>query len=207
MNYIYDVILNFTDNYYYDFYEWSNNDNLINVRKVPIIKVDKDTLYDFMNYIIKIDESLLKLIENQSIFLRRDKHKYDYSLILSNGEKSIGLCFNKNGNVLYKSAMLLDEEEEANKIALNIKTKSLLYKKYDNNCNNLLRCDLRNKNKILQIIKNEYYNKEYDRLKYIYYEVYKVIPNNIELAYNKLIKEIDNNIYSINNIFNSLNIK
>ena len=31
MDYIYDIILNFNEEFY-DFYEWKNNDNIINVR-------------------------------------------------------------------------------------------------------------------------------------------------------------------------------
>ena len=207
MNYIYDVILNFTDSIYYDFYEWNSSDNLINIRKIPVIRVNKNTLYDFINKRVKIDKDYLKKFENKSIFLRKDKNKYNYSLIISNGEKSIGLCFNKNGNVLYKSSMLIDEEDEVNKIVLNEKETVIKYKKYEDNRIKILRCDLQKKNNILKEIKKEYNNKEYDKLIYIFYEVYKIVPDNIELAFNKLLKEIDNNVYTINNLFNSINVK
>ena len=207
MIYIYDIILNLTDNFYYDFYEWSSNDNLINIKKIPAFRVDSKTLYDFINYKIKIDINFLKEIENKSIFLRKDKSKYNYSLLISNGEKSIGLCLSDNGSILYKSAMLLDEEEETNRIVLKEKETTIKYKKYECNATKLLRCDIKKKINILKEIKKEYSSRNFDKLKYIYYEVYKTIPNNIEYAFNRLIKEIDDNIYTINNIFNSLNIK
>ena len=93
MTYVYDIILNFTDNYYYDFYEWNVKDNIINVKKIPLFRVDKNTLNDFINYKIKVNKSLLKQIDNKSIMNKKYKDKYIYIALLSSGEKSIGLCF------------------------------------------------------------------------------------------------------------------
>ena len=35
MDYIYDIVLNFHENYY-EFYEWKSSDKIINVKKITI---------------------------------------------------------------------------------------------------------------------------------------------------------------------------
>ena len=200
MNYVYDIILNFSDSFFYDFYEWDVNDNIINLKKVPIIKVNKNTIYDFINYKIKIDKNFLSTINNKTIFLKKDKNKYNYICILSDGKKSIGICFYKNGFVLYKSAMLLDEEDEVNKMVVNQKEININYKKYEYNSNKILRCDIKRKKEIIKELNREYKNKEYDKLKYIYYEIYNKQSNDIESIYNTLINNINDYLNKINNV-------
>ena len=41
MNYIYDILANF-NNIYYDFFDWNESDNIIHIKKVPIVRVDSD---------------------------------------------------------------------------------------------------------------------------------------------------------------------
>lgn len=194
MTFIYDIILNFTNNYYYDFYEWNKKDNLINVKKIPLIRVSKKTLNDFIKYKIKVDKELLKIIYDKSIYLKKDKNKYNYSTIFSNGEKSIGIVFNEDGIVMFKSALFLDEEDDANKLSLKQKEMHIKYKKYEKNYNKMLRSELEKKQIIIKELKMIYNNKEYDRLKYIYYEIFNKTSNEIDVIYKVLINNIDSNL-------------
>ena len=44
MNYIYDIVLNFQENYY-QFFEWSRKDKIKNISKIPVYRVtDEDLL-------------------------------------------------------------------------------------------------------------------------------------------------------------------
>ena len=43
MNFIYDILLNF-NNEYYEFYDWNNDDKLTHIRKMPIFKISDDAL-------------------------------------------------------------------------------------------------------------------------------------------------------------------
>ena len=207
MTYIYDVILNFTSSNYFDFFEWNKSDSLINLKKVPIICVDENTLYDFINFKIKVSNKLIREIEDKSIFLKKYKNKYNYCVILSSKERSIGICFEKNGNILYKSSMLLDEEDEANKIAYKLKKTYIKYKKYKVNKNKILRCDLNKKNIILKEIYDIYKNNEIDKLKYIYYELYNKELTDIEKIYHDLTKNIDDIICKYDFFLNLLKIE
>ena len=207
MTYIYDVILNFTSSNYFDFFEWNKSDSLINLKKVPIICVDENTLYDFINFKIKVSNKLIREIEDKSIFLKKYKNKYNFFIILSSKERSIGICFEKNGNILYKSSMLLDEEDEANKIAYKLKKTYIKYKKYKVNKNKILRCDLNKKNIILKEIYDIYKNNEIDKLKYIYYELFNKELTDIEKIYHDLTKNIDDIIFKFDFFLNLLKIE
>ena len=48
MNYIYDVLCNF-QNVYYDFYDWNKTDDILRIRKIPIIKVNDEVYLDLKN--------------------------------------------------------------------------------------------------------------------------------------------------------------
>jgi len=193
MNYIYDVVLNFTNNYYYDFFEWDKKDNLVNIKKALLIRVDSSTLLDFINYKIKVDSNFLASIENKSMTFKKQGN-YKYLAIFSNKEKCIAIVFLENGTILYKSSMLLDEEEEANNIVDNEIVK-IKYKKLELNNNYLtLRSDIEKKKYTLKEIKKIYINHEYDKLKYIYYDLFDDFSDNITM-YNSIINYLNDSIY------------
>lgn len=189
MKYIYDIILNFTDKFsFYEYYEWQKNDELINIRKAPIFKIESNTLEDFINNEVKVDENFLKVINNKYILYKKDIKKIKNVIVLSNGEKSIGISFDNKGHVIYKSPMLIDEEDEANKIISKEKYTDINYQVKTRNNNNYLRIDnIKRKNTLLEIQK-DYKNKEYSKLKYLYYEIFNKECDNMKEIYKKLLK-------------------
>ena len=65
MNYIYDIFLNFHKEDF-DFYDWNVNDNIIHVRKMPLIKVNSNLLYQVINYNFISSLDWLKKISNRT---------------------------------------------------------------------------------------------------------------------------------------------
>ena len=68
MNYIYDIVLNFQDNYY-NFFEWKNGDVIRNIPKISLYRVSDIMTLKYLYYeyfeeeednIEKIKELLLK---------------------------------------------------------------------------------------------------------------------------------------------------
>ena len=53
MDYIYDIVLNFQNNYY-DFYEWKSTDKVINIKKILVYKVNNQ---EYLN--LKYNEIIL----------------------------------------------------------------------------------------------------------------------------------------------------
>ena len=64
MTYIYDIVLNF-NNDFYEFYEWEKNDNLTLIKKIPLIKVESDFLDQVFNLKLRIDDPLILEINNK----------------------------------------------------------------------------------------------------------------------------------------------
>ena len=187
MKYIYDIILNINEEkVFYEYFEWLKKDKIINIRKAPIFKVSSSIINDFINYEIKIDKNFLKIITNKSLFYKKDTKKIDNIVILSNGKKSIGVSFYKNGIIKYISSMVIDEEDEANRIIKNDKEMIIKYKKNKKYINNNIRINNKNNN-LLKELNDDYKNKKYDKLRYIYYEIFNEEQKNIRIIYKKLL--------------------
>ncbi len=187
MKYIYDIILNINEEkVFYEYFEWLKKDKIINIRKAPIFKVSSSIINDFINYEIKIDKNFLKIITNKSLFYKKDTKKIDNIVILSNGKKSIGVSFYKNGIIKYISSMVIDEEDEANRIIKNDKEMIIKYKKNKKYINNNIRINNKNNN-LLKELNDDYKNKKYDKLRYIYYEIFNEEQKNIRIIYQKLL--------------------
>ena len=161
MNYIYDILLNISNNEkVYDFYEWNLEDEIINVKKSPIIKVNSKILLDIINYKVKFAKSFLEKIENNFLIYKNTKKKIKYLVVLSDCKKSIGITINEQGIVESKSGMLLDEEEECISIISKEKNENVEYIKLkkENNNNFLTRKEITHKKLLLKEI-NDLYKK------------------------------------------------
>ena len=124
MNYIYDIVLNFNSNYY-EFYEWNKNDNIINIRKIPTFKVDNQKYYDFKFNDITVKNDFLKLIEDETSIYLGNTNKY--MCIITNSKEAIGIMFNKNGLIIKKSSLIIDEENEVLELAYDIENTRIDY--------------------------------------------------------------------------------
>lgn len=199
MNFLYDILLNFTDSNLYEYFDWNNNDYIINNKKLPLFRVDYKTIYDFCNYKIKIDQSFLKHLSNNSY---NKKLNIDYIFVLSNTDKSIGIGVDKKGNVLYRSCLSYEDEDYANKLVNSLNTSSFSYKIINRKSNKyVLRDEVIKKEILIKEFKKRYYLKNYDVLKYYYLEVFDKECDNIKEVYNSLIKGVDSFLDSYDKVF------
>lgn len=206
MNYIYDVLLNFTNpKRVYDFFEWELNDTIINIKKVPVIKVSKEMLLDIFNYKVKVDKSFLKTIEGLAIVYKQSKKKFKYLSILSDGAKSLGVSFNDNGIVEYRSSMLLDEEEEASFIADKLSVEKIDYKKLEKYKKDtfVTRKEEEEKDFLVKEINFLYDTNDLEKLKYLYIEYFDKKEDSIEQIHKELIDSL-NDIDERHNILYNL---
>ena len=60
MEYIYDIVLNFND-CYYEFYEWNSKDKIINVKKIPVYRIND---IDYLSFKYNIVRLILKNIRS-----------------------------------------------------------------------------------------------------------------------------------------------
>ena len=109
MNYIYDIVLNFNKEYY-NFFEWNKRDNIVNVKKIPLFLVNNDTFKMFKYDNVTVCDSFINLIKDKTYTYSRVK--LGNTALVTNGKEVIGVLFNDKGNLIKRSSLLLDEEEE-----------------------------------------------------------------------------------------------
>ena len=147
MNYIYDIILNFNEEFY-DFYEWKNNDNVINVRKIPVLKVDENTYVSLRNNKIQVSmETIDSLKKNFSLY--NEKIEGNIICLITNGMSAFGVMFNNNGYLIKRSSMLFDEEEEVIDESENIKEVKIDFIKNEKQKSNNISRIVKEKQKII----------------------------------------------------------
>ena len=187
MDYIYDIILNFQNNYY-DFYEWKTKDRLINVKKILVYKIS--------------DEDYLNLKYNDVIIDVQHLPKQTKMLLVTNGNEVMGILLDQLGKVTKRSSMLFEEADEVLEDKDILKKLKICYLK--NNPKQYKNYSRIEEEKIL-FLENFFteINKEKDEylLKYIYYDIYLKEEPNI----NQIYQELKSLIYSnVNKIYNSI---
>lgn len=195
MNYIYDIVLNFQKNYY-NFFEWNRTDTIKNIYKISLYHISNDDLINLKYNKIKVTNNFINKVKQDNF-----KHKKIICLV-SNGKNSIGLLFDQEGNLLKRSSLLFEEENEVNALAKNLPITNIEYlKNIETKPINLIRIEIEKKE-----ISKKYLNKLTDEttLKYLYYEYFNKECNELSkikiILLNELEKEWNdkkNNLYKI----------
>lgn len=173
MNYIYDIILNFNEEFY-DFYEWKSNDNVINVRKIPVLKVDENTYVSLRNNKVQVSmETIDSLKKNFSLY--NEKIEGNIICLITNGMSAFGVMLNNNGYLIKRSSMLFDEEEEVIDESENIKEVKIDFIKNEKQKSNNISRIVKEKQKFIK----DYISSLDDELtlKYIYYDYFEKEEN------------------------------
>lgn len=198
MNYIYDIVLNFQNNYY-QFFEWYRTDKIKNISKIIVYHVTDQDLKDLTYNKIIIDDNILNTI-------KEDNKKYKKLMCLvSNTKQTIGLLFSNDGVLLKRSSLLFEEENEVNNFAKELPITNINYKKNTKvNTTNTLRIEKEKKDTLTKYIKE---TNDILTLKYLYYEYFKEECLDEENIKNTLLNITEeewstnkNNLYQIINI-------
>lgn len=192
MNYIYDVLLNYNDEVY-DCYEWNLNDNIIHIRRIPLIKVNSKDLLEIRENKIKINDEFLNQIKGRTeIFSKKKDELYDFSSIFSDGLDALAVVFDDKGNSILKSKMLFDEENEVLEVCERIQENEVEYY--------ILKEEMIDPFKTrFERIKDKYIKneikliKDLDKLKYLYYECFNEIEDEKEKIIERINNELKNN--------------
>ena len=196
MNYIYDIALNLSDKLY-EFYDWNETDDVKLYLKIPIIRVEDTIIKDFINSTFTVDKSVLLKIENNTELYDIDSIKnIKYLVVFSSDSMALAVLFDNNGKSIKKSFLSIDEENDVIEYSKIIKYSLIEYKiikkeQIKNKFNT--RNEISLKKEILSIIENMYKKKEYDKINYLYYELYGEKITSLDKGYIKLINLIDSN--------------
>lgn len=191
MNYIYDILINLQKNLY-DFFEWNLSDDIMHVRKIPLIKVSTPVLQSIKNNIIQLNEDTLRLIYNRTeVFTSHNVRIIKYLCLFSDDQEVFAVEFDKVGTKTRISKLLIDEELEiievseqieVSNIEFNIKGKSLI-------TNFKTRKEL----KIYDYILKQLNKENYERLKYLYFECFDKEEEDLHIIVKDLKRSIVDN--------------
>lgn len=188
MIYIYDILLNLRQmDDALEFYEWKEDDLIEHIKKVPLFKVSKTLIEDLFTNKLQLDITILPKIRNKAIcYFNGETKQIPYLVLLSDGRKCFAIELDNKGNTLYKSSLLLDEEEEVLEMTEELVELPIGYKKtkIKNNKDQLTRFEKDNQKFLLRELEKIKDNKE--EINYLYEEYF------------------DNNLTSIDDKFNTL---
>ena len=190
MNYIYDILINLKTKIY-DFYDWNRKDNILHVRKIPIVKIKSINIF---NDEIKINEELLNTICNKSeIYSKLEIKNIPYLCLFCDGIDSIVIEF-KNGINYLKSKLLIGENEDVIEFVKGIEYSELDYELIKENKTTF---KTRNELEIENYINNELGKiNNLNKLKYLYYECFNEnCDNKNDMILKNEVKNNWDNIY------------
>lgn len=193
MNYVYDVLLNFNKEMY-EFYDWNLDDYISHIRKILVFRVDNKTMRDLVNNSIIVDyDFLIKISNRTEMFTKQNVKIINYAALFTNGSFVIGIKFDKNGEIIGRSKLLIDEELDILDSALDMNEYNLKYNLIVDNKNVSFktRKEILIEKYILKKLNEVENNKE--MLKYLYYECFNEKNNDFRKMLLKLNKSLTNN--------------
>lgn len=203
MNYVYDVLLNFNKEMY-EFYDWNLDDYISHIRKILVFRVDNKTMNDLVNNSIVVDSDFLIKISNRTeMFTKQNVKIINYAALFTNGSFVIGIKFDKNGEIIGRSKLLIDEELDILDSALDMNEYNLKYKVINTNKNEFFKTRK-------EVFIEKYISKKLDEvkdnkemLKYLYYECFNEKNTDFRKMLLKLNKSLINNWDSFyNKVYN-----
>lgn len=204
MTYIYDVLLNFSDTErIVEFFEWNNNDSIDHIKRIPLIRISSKSLNDLINNNIVVEKEFLDKIKDLTLMYKKIKN-LEYAILITDLNKVIAIEFNKEGKIIAKSGLLLDEEEEIIDESYDLKEEKLNYKietKINNNIF-LTREEQKKQRYLLLELDNIVKENNRNKLNFLYQEIFLKDKLTFEEKYLKLKEDIEKNYTSkYNNLY------
>lgn len=190
MIYIYDILLNwFAGEKIVDFFEWELNDELEHIKKIPLFKVDSCCIKDLYHSHIQVNKDFLKRIEDKTeTYFQNTIETISHACLVSDGNKCVAIEFNDAGESIYKSTLLLDEEEEVLDMVEELTITIIDYKIKSTQSfeHYLTRKEFKNKDFILEQLSIIWKQQDVAKLQYLYEEYFNDKLSSFEEMYQKL---------------------
>lgn len=190
MKNIYDILVNFKK-IPYEFYEWNKEDDVKHVKKMPSIKVSDSALYDIFYNEVKISKNFLDQIKDKTeIFFGRTIKKVKYACVIYNDDVALSILFNDNGEIIGKSKLLFDEEEDVLKDDVSLKEIDYNVIKKPKKISGLTRRESKIVLLLSKYLDKIHESKKNDEIKYMYFECFNTMEEDNEKAYENLKNEV-----------------
>lgn len=190
MKNIYDILVNFKK-IPYEFYEWNKEDDVKHVKKMPSIKVSDSALYDIFYNEVKISKNFLDQIKDKTeIFFGRAIKKVKYACVIYNDDVALSILLNDNGEIIGKSKLLFDEEEDVLKDDVSLKEIDYEVIKKSKKISGLTRRETKIVLLLSKYLDKIHESKKNDEIKYMYFECFNKVEEDNEKAYKNLKNEV-----------------
>lgn len=171
MNIVCDVMLNYSEeNQFFDFYEWNKDDSFLIIQEIPIIKISEMQMIEIEKSIIQISASFLNDIWQKS---KSIDYQFFTGLLVMSNDKVIGLKFDRNGVLIGKSSLLLDEEmaviDENQDLCITDFSYTIISSTI---LSFLTRREKEIQKRLLKGVTSFYLREEYDVINYLYQELF-----------------------------------
>lgn len=185
MIYIYDILLNFSKEKVFEFYEWDKEDKIDHVKKIKLLKVDTQVMDDFMDYTVTIIDEKKEEIKNGMELFKNKQIKS--AMLFTDGYRVLAILFNEQYKSIAKSKLLLEEELDVLDIAEKLNPVNIIYKKASKkNPIFLTRHEFAIKSYLEKEFKKAYKKQDRNKLTYLYMEYFDKEEKDLEKVYTQL---------------------
>ena len=190
MKNIYDILVNFKK-IPYEFYEWNKEDDVKHVKKMPSIKVSDSVLYDIFYNDAVVSKNFLDQIKDKTeIFFGRTVRKVKYACVIYNDVVALSILLNDNGEIIGKSKLLFDEEDDVLKEDVPLKEIDYNVIKKVKKISGLTRREAKIVLLLSKYLDKIHESKKNDEIKYMYFECFNKVEEDNEKAYKNLKNEV-----------------
>ncbi len=195
MTYIYDVMLNFNQDFY-EFYEWEKDDNIYHIKRIHLMKIDSEVYNDILNNkVVLSDDILFNIFNKCEYFDNKRVLSIPYALMITDSYRVMAIMMNSCGEVIKYSSLLLEDEEDVLEVSDKLGIIKINYKIKDKKeMNNLTRNEKLIFNYIRKDLNKAYKEKDINKLKYLYYEYFNKESDDIKFIYDNLINILNDKI-------------
>ena len=205
MNYVYDINVNFNKNFY-DFFDWNRDDKVLHLKKIPIFRVSDNDYFNLKNSVVKVDNLFLQNIYKKTdLFTKNNVINNYYCCLITNSFEIIALKFNKKGNIIAKSSLIIEEELEILEYVNKMKQYSI---KYDVVCiqKNVFfrtRYEINLRNRIFNFLCDLKKLKKYDLVNYLFFECFNKYETDFFKEISLMKKCLFDNFDSVYKVFDN----
>lgn len=187
MHYYYDLLVNL-DEVAWEFYEWEKKDVILPIKKIPFLRINEKEFKEISAYEGKIEKNWLEPYIGKTQ-IKKDKSKN--LLLLSTTKNSLVIEINSTGQIISRSKLLIEDENNCNELASSLKETTIPFSSQQKIP---LRSDFRQAIKEKNLIKIELKTlketKNTTKCSYLYYEWFNILEDNLSTMLENCLEEL-----------------